>query len=82
MTDHEGTDHGGTDHGGTDHGGPGHTLFGTTLRERTAEATTNVRLRGALAGRPRASATTAPPRSTHWKTPTACEWRRERSKPM
>ena len=35
-----------TDHGGTDHG---HTLFGTTLRERTAEATTNVRLRGALA---------------------------------
>ena len=27
----------------------GHTLFGTTLRERTAEATTNVRLRGALA---------------------------------
>ncbi len=27
----------------------GHTLVGTTLRERTAEATTNVRLRGALA---------------------------------
>ena len=56
MTDHGGTDHGGTDHGGTDHGGTdhggtdhGHTLFGTTLRERTAEATTNVRLRGALA---------------------------------
>jgi L-lactate dehydrogenase complex protein LldF len=33
----------------TEHAAGGHTLVGTTLRERTAEATTNVRLRGALA---------------------------------
>ena len=75
----------------TDHGGRstwGRTTRGPATRcsaRRSANAPPKRRRTcacgGHLPGRPRASATTARPRSTRWKTPTACEWRRVRSRP-